>query len=103
MAESSFAWLSVTVKKAATTVIPRKIVKASWESAFGELICAVDPDLEKEIICKVSISKNEKFIDPVHEVDVSAPVSLCNTFGCLNVCFHLEAGSASAPAQSGKS
>ena len=43
---------------------------------FGELLTAVDPDLHSEVVCvglPMTISKNEKFIDPVHEVDVSAP------------------------------
>ena len=35
MAEASFAWLSVVVKRGATTLVPRKIVKIGWESNFG--------------------------------------------------------------------
>ena len=101
MAASTFAWLSVTVKKAATIVTPRKIIKISWECSFRELLCATAAELEKDDISKVCISKNEKFI-AVHEVDVSAPVSICNTFGCLFVCFHLEASSFGPPAKRGE-
>ncbi len=56
MAEVSFAWLSVTVKRGTTTVIPRKIV---WDNVFGELLTAANPDLHSEIVARVSISKNE--------------------------------------------
>ncbi len=41
----SFAWLSVTVKRGTTTVIPRKIVKIGWDNVFGELLTAANPDL----------------------------------------------------------
>jgi hypothetical protein len=72
MAEASFAWLSVAVKRGTTTMVPRKIVKIEWDNVFGELLTAVYPDLHSEIIRGVSISKN---IDPVHKVDVSAPLT----------------------------
>ena len=72
----SFAWLSVTVKMGATIV-----VKIGWDNLFGELLTAVDPDLHSEVVRKVSISKNKKFIDPVHEVDVPAPLTVCSIFG----------------------
>ena len=39
---------------------------------------------------RVCISSSEKFLDPVHEVDVTAPLTLCNTFNCLFVCFYLK-------------
>ena len=40
--------------------------------------------MEKEVVFKVSISKNEEFVDPVHVVKITAPVSLCNALAaCL--------------------
>ena len=44
MAESTFAWLSVSAKRGATTLIARRIVKAGWDSTFGELLHTVGPD-----------------------------------------------------------
>ena len=38
MAAASFAWLSMVVKRGATTLVPRKIVRVGWESNFGELL-----------------------------------------------------------------
>ncbi len=73
MAESSFAWVSVVVKRGPVTVFPRKIVKTGWESNFGELLTAADPTLANSIK-KVCISSNDSFLDPVHEVDVTAPL-----------------------------
>lgn len=86
---ATFAWLSVTVKRGAATVIPRKIIKTNWDRVFGELLAEVDSGLENSVVRRVSISKNENFIDPVHEVEVSAPLSICSIFDCRFVCFYL--------------
>ena len=90
MATCSFAWLSVVVKRGFTTVLPRKVVKIGWENNFGELLTAANPEFEKEVVEKVTISTNERFVDPVHEVDLSAPVSVCDTFKCRFVCIFLK-------------
>ena len=90
MAETTFAWLSVTVKRGAVIVVPRKIVKIEWDKVFGELLATVDPDLENSAVHRVCISKNANFIDPVHDVEVSAPLSVCSLFDCLFVCFYLQ-------------
>ena len=37
----------------------------------GELMTAADPELEKEVVEEVMISANERFVDPVHVVDLS--------------------------------
>ena len=83
--QSTFAWLLVSVKRGATTLIARRIVKAGWDSTFGELLHTVGPDLSADTnIRRVSISKND---DPVHQVDVSAQYSLQHV--CLSICLHL--------------
>ena len=66
MAESSYAWVSVAVKRGPTTIHPRKIVKMGWENKFSELLVAVDPGLADTPISKICISSNDKFVDPVH-------------------------------------
>ena len=48
-----------------------------------------------EKISHVSILKSEKFIDLCHRVLVDAPVSLCDQFGCNQVCIYREADEAS--------
>ena len=75
MAESSFAWISVVVKRGSSTILPRKIVKIGWDSNFGELLAVVDPTLANDTINKVCISGKDSFLDPVHELDVTAPLS----------------------------
>ena len=90
MAESSFDWISVVVKQGSSTILPRKIVTIGWDSNFGELLAAVDPTLANDTINKVCISGKDSYLDPVHELDVTAPLSLCNTLNCLFVCFHLK-------------
>ena len=63
----------------------RTVVKCSWEDTFGSLLDKFK-GLSDRTIEKIQISKNESFIDPVHVVPIDAPVSLCNQFGCVNVC-----------------
>ena len=65
MASCSFAWLSVIVKRGLSVVVPQKVVKIGWESNFGELLTTVKPGFNTETICKVTISTNERFVDPV--------------------------------------
>ena len=92
-ASASTTWLSVVIKRGTTVVCPRKIVNVLWESNFGELLMATDSALEKESVLKVVISTNERFIDPVHEVSVTAPVLICDTFKCRFVCIYLRESS----------
>ena len=89
---TSCAWLSVLVKQGQSVVNTRTILKCSWEDSFGSLLEKFD-GLADRTIEKIQISKNEKFIDPVHTVPVDAPVSLCDQFGCANVCVFIAAQS----------
>ena len=51
------------------------------------LIMSVNCGLENETVHKVEISiPMIVFVDPVHEVNISAPVSICNTLQCWFVC-----------------
>lgn len=90
MAESTFAWLSVVVKRAENVIKPREIMKCSWTDTFGSLLLKYGSDVSSERVSHVVISKNEKFIDPCHRVPADAPLSVCDQFGCLNVCVYLE-------------
>ena len=92
---TSNAWLSVMVKSCSTIVKPRNIVKCSWEDNFRSLVEKMDMPKETAIN-KIQISNNEKFIDPVHVVPESAPLSLCDQFKCMFVCIHTE-GAEGAP------
>ena len=43
----------MTVKRGASIVLPRKIVKIAcigWDNVFGELLTAVDLDLHSEVV-----------------------------------------------------
>ena len=40
------------------------------------------------MVDQVLACKNEKFVDPVYEVPLDAPVILCEQYG-TNVCYHL--------------
>ena len=45
--------------------------------------------MEKEVVFKVSISKNEEFVDPLHAVEITTPVSLCNALAACLLAFIL--------------
>ena len=79
-----YAWVSVAVKPGPTTIHLRKIVKMGWENKFAELLVAVDPGLADTPISKICTSSNDKFVDPVHEVDITAPLSVSS------VCIYLK-------------
>ena len=91
MASSSFAWLSVLVKQGLTTLVPRKVVKADWEDNFGQLLTIVEPGFEGKVVDKILISPNERFADPAHQIEITAPLSVCDTFRCRFVCIFLQA------------
>ena len=82
LASSSFAWLSVEVKQGLTTVVPRKVVKADWEDNFSQLLTIVEPGFEGKVVDKILISPNERFADPALQVEITAPLSVCDTFRC---------------------
>ena len=49
----------------------------------------MDLEFEDEIISRIAISKDEKFVD-THDVPPSAPISLCDQFRCMHVCIYLK-------------
>ena len=87
---SSFLWPSVFVKAALDLyIVRRKVVKIESCSTFGDLLeKSAGKEVEGQIVDKISTCKNEKFVDPVHEVPLDAPVVLCEQYG-INICYHL--------------
>ena len=77
-------------------------MKMGWENKFAELLVAVDPGLADTPISKICISSNDKLVDPVHEVDITAPLSVSSVFKCHFVCIYLKEaiGTTSPSAQS---
>ena len=105
MAHTTFAWLSIIVKRCQEVVKKRTIVKCGWEDTFGSLFCKVNSHLKPAllddqhlmyrwilIISRIAISKDEKFVD-THDVPPSAPISLCDQFRCMHVCIYLKGSS----------
>ena len=79
------------VKQGLTTLVPRKVVKADWEDNFGQLLTIVEPGFEGKVVDKILISPNEHFADPTHQLEITAPLSVCDTFRCRFVCIFLQA------------
>ena len=52
MAETTFAWLSVTVKSGVKTLVPRKIVKIGAFGQFLESLGFVNQSVKKKISIK---------------------------------------------------
>ena len=70
---------------------PKEILKCSWTDTFGSLAISSQEGYP--------ISKNKNFTDPCRWVPADAPLSLCNLFGCMNVCIYLESTSVSLTAE----
>jgi len=68
--ESMYCWPSVSIKRRASLVIARKIIKAKFEWTFGYLLTIIDSSFLSETVARVITSKNNQFIDPVHEVSM---------------------------------
>jgi len=43
-------------------------IKAEFEWTFGYLLMIIDSSFSSETVARVITSKNDQFIDPVHEV-----------------------------------
>ena len=81
------AWLSVLVKNGGAIVYPCTIVCCKWTDTFGTVIRRVS--FPEEMVFKVLISKNKKFMDSCHIVNLSSPVKLCDQFQSPFVCYYL--------------
>ena len=55
-------------------IIARKLVKVEFEWTFGYLLIV---SFLNEQVAHVITSKNDQFIDLVHEVPLDSPVELC--------------------------
>ena len=81
------AWLSIIARKGAVVVYPRTIRCQQWSDTFGMVIQNIGFD--EELVEKVLIANNEKFVDPCHIVQLNSPVSLCHQFNCSHICYNL--------------
>ncbi len=73
---ASMAYLSVFCKRSEVVVLPRTIVKCSWEDTFSEIVSKLDKVPEEAVVEKILISKSEKIVDPVHIVSLDTPLLL---------------------------
>ena len=85
---STFCWPSVTIKCGTQVLVRRKVVKAECEDTFGEVLERVDPSFVGNSVVRVVTSKNERFLDPIHEVPLNPPIILSEQYG-NNVCYYL--------------
>ena len=93
---SSFAWVSVLVKRGMKVVKERTILKCNWSDTFGELLPKLNEEFAVATVAKIVISNSEKFVDPCHVVPLDSPIQLCDEFQCKYVCFHLDCEPASS-------
>ena len=77
-------WPSVSIKRAGSTIISRKVVKCEWSDTLGE---RVDRNLSHKVVEKVIVFSNAQFLDPVHELSsVGRPGRTLKDYG-MNVLF----------------
>ena len=67
------AWPSVSIKRAGTTIISRKIVKSKWSDVLGAIVEWVERNLSHKVVEKVIVSSNTQFMD---EIPLDGPVEL---------------------------
>ena len=72
-----YCWPSVSIKRGARLVVGRKVIIAEFEWTFGYLLISIDGSFASEQVTRVITSKNDQFIDPVHEVSFDSPLQLC--------------------------
>ena len=83
-----YCWPSVSAKRGVSFVITRRVVKADYGWTFGHLLTITNSSLSNAVVTRVVTSKNERFIDSVHEVPLDSPAQLCEQYG-YNVCYYL--------------
>ena len=64
---SIYCWPSVSIKRGASTLLARKVVRVEYDWTFGQLLAVVNcsPD---GIVKRVAVLKNETFVDTVHNL-----------------------------------
>ena len=75
MATASCAWLSVLVERGVACLKPRTIICCEWTDSFAAVLDKLE-DYSEEVVEKVIISTNEKFVDPCPVVPLTAPISV---------------------------
>ena len=98
MAEASSAWLLVTVKRGASIVVPRKIVKIGWDNVFGELLIQSKPSitvllwfLSGPLVCYYCGVEEECFVedDTIQQLRTEYAVDLCAFCARMMERYHL--------------
>ena len=72
---SMYCWPSVSIMHGPRLIVGRKVINTEFEWTFGYLQMSIDGSFLSEQVTRVITSKNDQFIDPVHEVPL---VHLCN-------------------------
>ena len=85
---SMYFWPSVSIKRGANLIVARKVVRAEYDWTFGHLLTVINSSWLNVSVTRVAVSKNEQFVDPVHDLPLDSPVQLCQQYG-NNICYYL--------------
>ena len=85
---SIYCWPSVSIKHRARLIVGRKVIKAEFEWTFGYLLISIDGSFSSKQVTRIITSKNNQFIDLVHEVPLDSSVQLYQQYR-LNPCYFL--------------
>ena len=64
------------------------LFKYNWDDAFGKLLEKAATQLQTFTVVKVENGKTDLFTNS-QEVNIDAPVSLCEKFGYIYICYML--------------
>ena len=86
---ASFAWPSVMVLKGSRLLVGRTILKCSWDENFASVLERLGTEYSSELVSKITISSNERMVEPAHTVPLDGPIKLLETYGCHYICYNL--------------
>ena len=85
---ASTLWPSVSVRVGANVIISRRVMRCEPSDTFSDVLAKTGMCVGGRSVSRILLCKNEKFVDPVHEVPLDAPLVLCEQYG-QNVCYYL--------------
>ena len=86
---ASFVWPSVMVHKGSRLLVARTLLKCSWNKNFASVLERLEIEYSSELVSKITISSNERMVEPAHTEPLDAPIKIIEIYGCHYICYNL--------------
>ena len=70
-------------------LVGRTILKCSWDENFASVLERLGTEYSSELVSKITISSNERMVEPAHTIPLDGPIKLLETYGCHYICYNL--------------